>query len=90
MDFETLGDWCKFLEKNFTNDIMIPTLPIIIRLDGNNFHNWTKGLDRPFDKKLNELMVETTKYLVKETNDIVGYTQSDEITLIIYSDNKKS
>lgn len=90
MDFETLGDWCKFLEKNFTNDIMIPTLPIIIRLDGNNFHNWTKGLDRPFDKKLNELMVETTKYLVKETNAVVGYTQSDEITLILYSDNKKS
>lgn len=90
MDFETMGDWCKWLEKNFTNDVMIPTLPVIIRLDGNNFHNWTKGLERPFDRKLTELMTETTKFLVKETNAIIGYTQSDEITLILYSDDRKS
>lgn len=57
MDFENLGEWCKWLERNFSNDIMIPTLPVIIRLDGNNFHKWTKGLDRPFDKKLTKLMV---------------------------------
>lgn len=90
MNFETLGDWCKWLEKNFSNETTIPTLPVIIRLDGNNFHNWTKGLNRPFDEKLTELMVETTKFLVKETNAVVGYTQSDEITLILYSNNRKS
>jgi hypothetical protein len=33
MNFETLGDWCKFLERNFSNEIMIPTLPVIIRLE---------------------------------------------------------
>lgn len=90
MDFKTMGDWCKYLEKNFSNEVMIPTLPVIIRLDGNNFHNWTKGLERPFDKKLTELMTETTKFLVKETNAVVGYTQSDEITLVLYSDDRKS
>jgi tRNA(His) 5'-end guanylyltransferase len=90
MDFNILGDWCKFLEKNFSNEIMIPTLPVIIRLDGNNFSNWTKGLEKPFDKKLTELMVETTKFLVKETNAVVGYTQSDEITLVLYSSDRKS
>jgi tRNA(His) 5'-end guanylyltransferase len=90
MDFQTLGDWCKWLEKNFSNEVMIPTLPVIIRLDGNNFHNWTKGLERPFDKRLIELMAETTKFLVKETNAVVGYTQSDEITLILYSGDRKS
>lgn len=90
MEFNTLGDWCKFLEKNFSNEIMIPMLPVIIRLDGNNFHNWTKGLERPFDKKLTELMTKTTKFLVEETNAIVGYTQSDEITLILYSEDRKS
>jgi tRNA(His) 5'-end guanylyltransferase len=90
MEFQKLGDWCKWLEKNFSNEIMIPTLPVIIRLDGNNFHNWTKGLERPFDKKLNELMIETTKFLVQETNAVVGYTQSDEITLVLYSYDRKS
>ena len=90
MDFKTLGDWCKFLEKNFSPEVMIPTLPVIIRLDGNNFHNYTKGLKRPFDTDLTKLMVETTKYLVSETNAVVGYCQSDEITLILYSPDKKS
>jgi len=90
MKFETIADWCKWLEINFSNEIMIPTLPVIIRLDGNNFHNWTKGLERPFDLKLIELMTETTKFLVQETNAVVGYTQSDEITLILYSNDKNS
>jgi tRNA(His) 5'-end guanylyltransferase len=90
MEFENLGDWCKWLEKNFSPEVMIPTLPVIIRLDGNNFHNWTKGLRRPFDKKLTQLMVETTKFLVEETNAVIGYTQSDEITLILYSPDRKS
>ena len=35
-------------------------------------------------------MIDTTKHLVHETNAVVGYTQSDEITLILYSDNRKS
>ena len=69
---------------------MIPTLPVIIRLDGNNFHNWTKGLNRPFDDGFINLMIDTTKFLTKETNAIISYTQSDEITLILYSDNRKS
>lgn len=86
----TLGDYCKWLEKNFSNEIMIPKLPVIIRLDGNNFHSWTKGLKRPFDENLTNLMIETTKFLVKETNAVIGYTQSDEITLILYSNNVKS
>lgn len=90
MVYETLGDWCKWLEKNFSPEIMIPTLPVIIRLDGNNFSNWTKGLKKPFDSELNTLMTETTKHLVKQTNAVIGYTQSDEITLILYSDNKKT
>ena len=90
MQKETLGDWCKWLEKNFSPEVMIPTLPVIIRLDGNNFHNWTKGLNRPFDEGFVNLMIDTTKHLVHETNAVVGYTQSDEITLILYSDNRKS
>lgn len=90
MKFETLGDWCKWLEKNFSPDVMIPTLPVIIRIDGNNFSKWTKGLDKPFDSNLNQLMTDLTKALVEETNSVIGYTQSDEITLILYSSDRKS
>lgn len=90
MEKQSLGDWCKWLEKNFSPEIMIPTLPVIIRLDGNNFHNWTKGLQRPFDQSLVNLMGDTCTYLTQLTNAVVGYTQSDEITLILYSDDKRS
>lgn len=90
MDFDTLGDWCKWLERNFSNDVMIPGLPVIIRLDGNNFHTWTKGLEQPFDRRFRDLMIETTKFLVKETNAVIGYTQSDEITLILYAPKRYS
>lgn len=85
-----LADWCKWLEKHFSPEIMIPKLPVIIRLDGNNFSKWTKGLNKPFDNNLTELMVELTKFLVEETNAVIGYHQSDEITLILYSPSKKS
>lgn len=90
MKFENLGDWCKWLEKNFSPEQAIPKLPVIIRLDGNNFHNWTKGLKKPFDDSLTDLMIETTAYLIKETNAVIGYTQSDEITLILYNEDRNS
>lgn len=90
MEFKNMGDWCKWLEKNFSPDVMIPTLPVIIRLDGSNFHNWTKGLNRPFDERLSNLMIDTAKFLTQETNAVVSYVQSDEITLILYSDDRKS
>ncbi len=89
MEFKNLSDWCKWLEKNFSPEVMIPTLPVIIRLDGNNFSTWTKSLTKPFDENLSQLMIETTKMLVQETNAVIGYTQSDEITLILYSSDRK-
>ncbi len=86
----TLGDKCKWLEKNFSPDIMVPTLPVIIRLDGVNFSKWTKGLAKPFDNDLTMLMGLLTKAVMRKTNAVIGYTQSDEITLILYTDNWKS
>ena len=65
----------------------IPTLPIIVRLDGRCFSRLTKDLDRPYDSNMSELMTNVTINLVKETEAIIGYTQSDEISLILYSDS---
>jgi tRNA(His) 5'-end guanylyltransferase len=80
---KNLADWCKWFEKNFSPEIMIPTLPVIIRLDGNNFHNWTKGLEKPFDRKLTELMTETTKFLVQALNQMITqYMFSMKIKLL--------
>jgi tRNA(His) guanylyltransferase len=60
---------------------LMPLLPAIARLDGRAFHSFVRGLAKPFDKRLSDLMIDTATFLVRETNAIIGYTQSDEITL---------
>lgn len=80
-----LSDRMKFYERITAGQMLIPNLPICARLDGKAFHSWTRGLQRPFDECLQGLFDEVTAYLVEESNAIVGYTQSDEITLILYN-----
>lgn len=88
MKKDDFGNRMKEYEKQFSQKA-IPLLPVCVRLDGKGFSKFTKGLKRPYDKRLSDLMVDTAKYLVKETGAIIGYTQSDEISLIYYSDNYK-
>lgn len=58
--------------------------PVIIRIDGKAFHTFTKGMKRPFDYVLTETMRETTKYLCGNIQGcVLGYTQSDEISLVL-------
>ena len=58
--------------------------PVIIRLDGRSFHTFTRGFQKPFDEILIKTMQETMKYLCENIQGCVfGYTQSDEITLIL-------
>lgn len=57
-------------------------LPIYARIDGRSFSRFTRGMDRPFDRRMTDAMIETTKYLVDKTHARIGYTQSDEISLI--------
>ena len=87
---DELGDRMKMLEKIEAGRRLMPLLPAMVRIDGKNFSKFTKGLQRPYDKRLSDLMVLVTKSLVEEYNAILGYTQSDEISLILYSDNYKS
>lgn len=79
---DKLGDVIKELERKAEGYPSGDT-PIIIRLDGKNFSKWTKGLDKPYDLSLSSIMKEVTETLVDYTNASVGYTQSDEITLVI-------
>lgn len=59
-------------------------IPVAIRIDGRAFHTFTKGFKKPFDDVLIKSMQETMKYLCENIQGCVfGYTQSDEITLIL-------
>lgn len=58
--------------------------PVIIRLDGVAFHTFTKGFMQPFDTVFRQAMKDTMLYLCEHIMGcVLGYTQSDEITLVL-------
>lgn len=58
--------------------------PVAIRIDGKAFHTFTRGFGKPFDEILMQSMQETMQYLCENIQGcVLGYTQSDEITLIL-------
>jgi len=61
---------------------LLTEIPVIARIDGRCFHTFCEGLERPFDPNLSELMIQTAAFLVGETNALIAYTQSDEISLL--------
>lgn len=65
----------------------IPLLPVIARLDGKAFHSFTHNFKKPFCDLLHDVFVSCTRQLVEDTGARIGYTQSDEISLVFYSDN---
>lgn len=82
VDNSSLASRIKWYESRYTSDVFMPMAPIVARLDGRSFSNFTNGLQRPYDERLSRMMIETAKYLVAETNARCGYTQSDEISLV--------
>lgn len=84
MTTDALGDRVKAYEAVTTSRKAFRGQPFCVRLDGKAFHTFTRGLTRPYDKRLSDLMIEITKDLVVEFNPIVGYTQSDEVNLAFY------
>ena len=63
---------------------LVRRTPVAIRIDGKAFHTFTRGFEKPFDEVLGRTMRETMKYLCENIQGcVLGYTQSDEITLIL-------
>lgn len=80
---DSFGDRMKCYE-NVSRNYLTRRVPVIIRLDGKTFHAVTKGFQKPFDEILSATMQETMKYLCKNIQGcVLGYTQSDEITLVL-------
>lgn len=87
---DALGDRMKAYEARETERRFLPMLPIYARIDGRGFSKFTRGMARPFDKAMSDAMIATTKALVDETHARIGYTQSDEISLVWLTDDPKS
>ena len=65
-------------------------IPVAIRIDGKCFHKFTEGFEKPFDNLFIKAMQNTMQYLCSNIQGcVLGYTQSDEITLI-FTDYEKT
>ena len=87
---DIIGDRMKMYESLSVNDRFLPLVPIIARIDGRAFHNFTRGMKKPYDPILSMVMKNTAKNLLEETGANIAYTQSDEISLIWLSENINS
>ena len=81
---DELGKRMKEYYEGIPKTKLMRRTPVAIRLDGKAFHTFTRGFEKPFDKVLIKSMQETMKYLCENIQGcVLGYTQSDEITLIL-------
>lgn len=78
--YETAHDHC-----------VLPGLHIVVRLDGKNFTRLTKEtwpFEAPFDPCFRDLMLDTVTHLMEcGVSAVYGYTQSDEISLLLRQDD---
>ena len=81
---DDLGTRMKEFYEQVPKTRLVRRMPVAIRIDGKAFHTFTKDFRKPFDDILIKTMQETTKYLCENIQGcVLGYTQSDEITLIL-------
>jgi len=81
---DALGNRMKTYYEEVTKTRLTRRMPVIIRLDGKAFHTFTRGFKKPFDELLIKTMQATMKYLCENIQGcVLGYTQSDEITLVL-------
>ena len=81
---DELGTRMKEFYESVPKTRLVRRMPVAIRLDGKAFHTFTRGFEKPFDEVLGRAMRGTMKYLCENIQGcVLGYTQSDEITLIL-------
>ena len=81
---DDLGVRMKTFYEQIPKTKLMRRCPVAIRIDGKAFHTFTRNFQKPFDEVLIKSMQGTMKYLCENIQGcVLGYTQSDEITLIL-------
>lgn len=80
---ESLGDRMKTYE-NVTRNYLMKRTPVVVRLDGKAFHTYTRSCSKPYDYNLHIVRRNTLFELCNTIPGVcIGYSQSDEISLIL-------
>jgi tRNA(His) 5'-end guanylyltransferase len=66
---------------------LLPRTWCVIRVDGRSFSRFTEEhFEKPFDIRFHEAMVGTATELLTEMQGVYGYTESDEISILLKPD----
>lgn len=89
---EIIGERMKIKEKECATYYQLhPWQYGILRFDGHSFSKFTSGFEKPFDNHMAEAMQFTLMDVINTFNPILGYVQSDEISIVFapYYQNKE-
>ncbi len=85
MNFDKLDKEMRKYEESL-DQIILPEIYMVARLDGRNFTRLTKEVckfEAPFDIKFRDLMIHSVKHLMECGFKVVyGFTESDEISIL--------
>jgi len=87
MDTSSLGDRMKEYE-SASEQVLPNNLPVIIRLDGNNFSKLTdRHFDKPFDERFESAMNQAALSVLRYcSGSQIALVQSDEINILLRND----
>ena len=87
MNFDELDKKMRGYEESL-DQVLLPELYMVARLDGNRFTRLTKEVckfEAPFDIRFRDMMVETVKALMNYGFRVIyGFTERDEISLLFH------
>lgn len=78
-----LGDRMKRYERASERHLT-PRCPVIVRVDGRAFHTFTRGCDRPFDRRIvDAMLIGAMRTAADMQGFTIGYVQSDEASFLL-------
>lgn len=87
MNFDELDKQMRVYEESL-DQVLLPELYLVARLDGNRFTRLTKEVcqfEAPFDERFRNMMVHTVRALMDYGFRVIyGFTESDEISLLFH------
>lgn len=90
MNFDEMDSRMRVYETR--HDVVpLPGMFLVARLDGRGFTKLTQDLTHPFDERFRDLMVSTLRTLMGPDSGfkiLYGYTESDEISLLLDPDHE--
>jgi tRNA(His) guanylyltransferase len=82
-DRTALGDRMKSYEYA-AKSVLIPRMPLIIRVDGRAFHTYTRSFNRPWSLEIRDAMTQVGKALLQDISGAkIAYCQSDEVSVLV-------